>query len=93
MKYFVYAIKSLIKNYVYIGHTSYLNKRLEQHNRGKTVSNKNYRPFKLIYFEEYIELEDAIKQEKNLKKSYNREQLRSLANTGELPKWLKGRVC
>lgn len=50
--YTVYAIKSINKNYTYVGFTSNLPKRLFYHNNGYEKSTKPYAPFKLIYKEE-----------------------------------------
>lgn len=91
--FYTYVVKSAKYKYLYIGHTSNIEKRLRERNYGKTRSNKRYKPFILVYYEEFTERSDAIKQEKNLKMSYNREELRKLAFNGEVPKRLKGRVC
>jgi len=44
MDYYVYAIKSLVKSYIYVGLTSSIEKRLNQHNKGQNRSTKAYRP-------------------------------------------------
>lgn len=77
--YTVYAISSLKTNYVYIGHTNNLKRRLAEHNSGNTPSNKSYRPFRLVMSEEFRSRSEAIEKEKELKKSHNRDRLRSLA--------------
>ena len=41
-----------------------VNKRLEEHNSGRTKSTKSRRPFVLLYFEEYPEKTLALKREK-----------------------------
>lgn len=94
MQYFVYAIKSLIEDYVYVGHTSDLETRLKAHNAGKTKSNRSFRPYKIFYFERCNSLPESINREKELKSGYNREILRSIAyKHGEVPKWFKGAHC
>jgi putative endonuclease len=50
--YFVYALRSYNHNYIYVGLTSDLKKRIDAHNRGYEKTTKLYRPFKLIYSEE-----------------------------------------
>ena len=40
MSYFVYAIKSRIDKRIYVGFTENVQKRLNEHNSGKTKSNK-----------------------------------------------------
>ena len=62
MTYFVYILTSLKDSKRYIGMTSDLNRRLNEHNSGKVKSTKNRRPMKLIYTEEFDSKEDAMKR-------------------------------
>lgn len=93
MKFFVYAVKSLSKEYVYIGQTNNLVRRLKEHNNEETSSNRSYSPFKLIYYEEHNSRTLVVLAEKELKRGCRREELRRYAYHGEIPKWLKGLVC
>lgn len=45
--YYVYFLKSLKYNYRYVGYTSNLKARLDEHNRGLSKSTKPYLPFEL----------------------------------------------
>ncbi len=65
--YFVYAIKSLVKEWIYVGMTSNLERRLSQHNLGHNKSTKPYSPFKLVYFEKQPDRHSAREREKYLK--------------------------
>jgi putative endonuclease len=65
--YYIYLIRSTVKNWVYIGSTDDLRKRFQEHNSGKTTSTKAYKPFKLIYYEAYQDKSDAKKREIELK--------------------------
>jgi putative endonuclease len=49
--YYVYAISSLERNYIYVGLTYNIERRLSEHNTGKNKTTKAYSPFVLIYFE------------------------------------------
>jgi putative endonuclease len=49
----VYAIESLERNYIYVGLTNNLDRRLDEHNRGKNKTTKPYKPFRLIYSEQF----------------------------------------
>ncbi|MBU0975658.1 MAG: GIY-YIG nuclease family protein [Patescibacteria group bacterium] len=49
MKYYVYVIKSDLKDYHYVGFTINLKKRLDQHNKIQVRSTKAYVPFSHIY--------------------------------------------
>jgi len=68
--YYVYILKNN-KDLFYIGYTSNLKYRFEQHN-SKDVTNKKsfaYRnkPWKLIYYEAYSKKENAQERERKLK--------------------------
>lgn len=65
--YYVYILRSLKDNNLYIGSTKDLKRRLEEHNAGKSFSTKSRRPFVLIYYEAYRAEKDARKREHNLK--------------------------
>jgi len=65
--YCVYILKSQVKNRYYIGCTADLKIRLIQHNLGRTKSTKCFRPWKIIYYEEYNDKKDAYKREWFLK--------------------------
>ena len=66
---FVYFIKSIGSNWVYIGSTEDLEKRLKTHSNGNVRSTKSRRPYNLIYSEEYPTISSARQREKELKKS------------------------
>ncbi len=78
MKYYVYVLKSIRFEYTYIGHTENLKKRLEEHNKGKTKSNKAFLPFEVVYFEAFESREEAIKREKYFKSGSGREYLKEI---------------
>lgn len=65
-----YAIKSTIKNYIYVGMTDNLERRLNEHNRGKNRSTKAYKPFTLIYNKNFETRLEAREHEKMLKSGY-----------------------
>ncbi|MFC3416488.1 GIY-YIG nuclease family protein [Algoriphagus hitonicola] len=64
--YTVYAIKSKIRKYIYIGMTSDLEERLHRHNSGYEKTTKPYRSFELIYRTERETREEARLEEKRL---------------------------
>jgi len=65
--FYMYILKSLKDNELYIGSTNDLKKRLKEHNSNLNQSTKARSPFKLIYYEAYINEEDARYREHNLK--------------------------
>jgi len=74
--FFVYVIKSKIRNYIYVGLTSDLENRISQHNSGSEVTTKPYKPFELLHFEKYITRSEARKREKQLKSGYGKEWIK-----------------
>jgi putative endonuclease len=70
--FYVYVLKSEKDNKFYVGYTSDLMKRFEQHNNGKVKSTRERKPLKLIYFEGCLSQKDALHREKYLKKFYGK---------------------
>jgi len=50
----VYAIKSQKKDWIYVGQTDNLERRLKEHNSGFNKSTKPYFPFELIFQEKFL---------------------------------------
>jgi len=67
MMFYVYILRSKKDNDFYIGCTSDLKKRLNEHNLGKSKSTASRIPFVLVYYEAYINKEDAFTREQYLK--------------------------
>jgi len=65
--YQVYFLKSENGQHFYIGCTSDLVKRLKDHNAGKNRSTKPFRPWHVVYSEDFTEKTDAFKREWFLK--------------------------
>lgn len=76
--YHVYALKSLIRNYIYVGISDNIGRRFEQHQRGYNKTTKPYLPFVIIYKEEFKSRTEARKKEKYLKSGIGKEFLKSL---------------
>ena len=72
-KVFVYVIRSEVDGRFYVGMTGDLERRLKEHNSGKTRSTKGYRPWKLIFTEEYETSIEARAREKYLKSGVGKE--------------------
>lgn len=67
--FFVYVLKSLKDSTTYIGSTEDLDKRLKDHNQGKTKSIKHKLPMELVYYEAYKTKTLARKREIQLKEN------------------------
>jgi putative endonuclease len=74
-QYFLYVLTSVTHIRRYTGITNNLERRLKEHNSGKTKSTKGYRPWILVYAEEFETEEAAHKRELYLKSGIGREFL------------------
>jgi putative endonuclease len=75
--YYVYVLRSKNDGNFYVGHTSDLSKRMEQHSKGVVESTRNRRPLELIYYEACAKQQDALRREKYLKTTYGRRYIRN----------------
>ena len=78
LMYFVYCLSSLARNYLYVGLTDNLERRINEHQSGKNRTTKPYRPFKLIYSEKFATRHEARTKEKYLKSGVGKEYLKSI---------------
>jgi putative endonuclease len=76
--YYVYAIRSVEKKYIYVGLTNNPDRRLAEHNGKKEKTTRLYTPFKAILIEKYGTRFEARKREKYLKSGIGKEYLKSL---------------
>ncbi len=72
VKYYVYVLSSLVSAKSYVGITNNIERRLMEHNSGFNYFTKQYRPWEVIYTEEYSTLFEARKREKYLKSASGR---------------------
>lgn len=76
MSYYAYVIYSPMWRCYYKGHCEDLSKRLAWHNAGKTLSTKAFRPWDLIYYEEFMTREEAMSRERYFKTAAGRRYLK-----------------
>jgi type I restriction enzyme R subunit len=75
-KFFVYVIECENKSY-YIGQTSNIEERWQQHISGKGADwTKNHRPIKIIHHEIFPSREEAVKRENELKTGFGRKWIK-----------------
>ena len=68
-KYYVYILASKKDGVLYIGVTGNLRRRIYEHKEGLIKGfSKKYNVNKLVYFEEYKDINYAIQREKRMKK-------------------------
>ena len=61
--YYVYVLQSKTKDFIYVGFTQDLQRRLREHNNKEELSTKHYAPFELIHYEAYRNIKDAKRRE------------------------------
>ena len=79
-KYYIYLLTNKVHTVLYIGVTSNLASRVWQH-KEKIIEgfSKKYNVSKLVYYEEYDNVVDALNREKQIKK-FSRKRKESLIN-------------
>ena len=78
MFYYVYILQSLKNDSFYIGYTSNLKKRFKEHNSGESKATKPFIPYKLIFYEAFLNRIDAKNREEYLKGGYGRKTIKGL---------------
>ncbi|PIZ98742.1 MAG: excinuclease ABC subunit C [Candidatus Komeilibacteria bacterium CG_4_10_14_0_2_um_filter_37_10] len=75
---YVYILQSLKDKLFYIGFTSNLNRRLNEHRSGRNKSTSRRLPLKLIFFEAYLNKHDALRRESYFKTNKGKVTLRQM---------------
>lgn len=73
----VYVLHSVADHGFYIGYFTDLKRRLSEHKHGASTATRYRGPWKLIYYEAYIEPADAEGRERYLKSGGGRRFLRA----------------
>ena len=76
--YYTYILKSQLDGSLYKGHTKNLERRLKEHNSGKSEYSSRKGPWKIIYYEEFPCREEAICREKYFKSAAGRRFIKKL---------------
>ena len=80
-RYYIYILANTSDTTLYIGVTNDLERRVAEHRSGMIPGfTQKYNCHKLVYFEEYSDVEQAIAREKQLKK-WSRTKKDSLIDT------------
>jgi putative endonuclease len=83
------VLRSKRDEHLYIGFTSDLRKRVDEHNKGKVRSTKSRRPLSLVFYEEYEDKTLGRKREIFLKSGqgrlYLKNRLKELASRAVSP--------
>lgn len=75
---YLYILKSKSYSKTYVGITEHLDRRLAEHNSGKSIFTKRYKPWVVIYTEEYSSMNEARIREKYFKSAAGRRKLKTI---------------
>ena len=75
--FYVYVLRSASDSGFYIGFSTNLRLRLKQHAEGKSLATAQRGPWKLVYYEAYLNQADALGREKYLKSGAGRKFLKA----------------
>jgi putative endonuclease len=76
--FYVYILQSLKNKSLYIGYTANFKKRIQEHNSGKSLATKPFKPYKLIFYEAFLNKLDAKNREKYLKSGWGWRSIKKL---------------
>jgi putative endonuclease len=83
---YVYFLKSLSKNFIYVGSTDNLRRRFDEHSRGLCQSTKAYRPLELNAYVAVLTEKKARELEKYFKSGSGKAILKKRILTTEATK-------
>jgi putative endonuclease len=75
--FYVYVLRSQMDSGLYIGYSSNLRERLRQHDSRTSFATAHRGPWKLVYYEAYLNQADAFGREKYLKSGAGRRFLKA----------------
>lgn len=76
--YTVYVLKSSVAEKTYVGFTNDLERRLAQHNSGKSAYTRRYKPWEILKIELFETYIDARRRENFYKTGAGRKELKKL---------------
>jgi len=80
MAFWVYVLRSEKDSGLYVGMTKDLDRRIDEHNRGRVASTKSRMPLKIIYSEMASDRKSARVREKYWKSGAGREKIQMLGS-------------
>lgn len=76
--YYVYILQSQKNGSFYIGYTNDLRQRVSSHNSGENKATKPFRPYRLVFYEAFLNRIDDKNREVYLKGGYGRKTIRTM---------------
>ncbi|MBI2263314.1 GIY-YIG nuclease family protein [Candidatus Berkelbacteria bacterium] len=84
MKAYLYIIQSLKNGTYYVGSTLNYEERFKQHNWGQVKSTRNKRPYKLVFYQEFPDIDMARKAERRIKKWKRKDFIEKIIKDGAI---------
>ncbi|KXK09332.1 MAG: GIY-YIG nuclease superfamily protein [Microgenomates bacterium OLB23] len=81
---FVYIIKPRRNNRYYVGSTGDIERRVLEHNEGKSLATKYARPWELMFTHKFSSTHEAQRIERKLKSFKSRRILDKIVSTGKI---------
>ena len=78
---YVYILYSERIDRYYVGRTGNIEKRIDDHNAGRSTYTRQGRPWKIVYQEEFEEKTEAIDREIEIKKRKSRRYIEKLVQS------------
>ena len=85
LDWYVYILRSLRRDFVYVGSTNYLQRRLVEHNNGFVQSTKAYRPLEIVAYVAVKTEKKARELERYFKTGSGKAILKMRILTDEVP--------
>ena len=76
--YYIYILKSQKHGRYYVGSSNDIEKRLKRHNASQNKSTKSGAPWTIVYSEEFLSRQDAVRRELQIKKYKGGEAFKKL---------------
>ena len=80
MAFHVYILQSEVSGRFYVGQTEHLEERVRYHQSNYSKSNRNRRPWNLLYTEAYETRSEAVRRESYIKKQKDRRFIERLVS-------------
>ena len=84
LMYFVYLLQSEMDGSFYVGYSTDITRRLQEHNEGESRYTSKKRPWKLAYVESFNSKREALIRERFLKSQRNRVFYEKLKESGSV---------
>ncbi len=78
--YYLYILINLKRNKTYVGVTDNVDRRIKNHNEGKSKYTSKFRPWKLLYCENAESYNAVRKRERYFKSGAGRRNIKQLVN-------------